>query len=41
LQWSQKPEGGLIIKLEDKSIIKSMWGWALRVILNPESASQK
>lgn len=34
LQWSQKAEGGLMIKLEDKSKTKTDWGWALRVTLN-------
>ncbi|XP_015367657.1 PREDICTED: alpha-L-fucosidase isoform X2 [Diuraphis noxia] len=34
LKWSQKTEGGLMIKLEDKSKTKTEWGWALRVTLN-------
>jgi len=31
LKWSHKPQGGLLIQLEDKSIIKTQWAWALRI----------
>lgn len=34
LQWSEKTDGGLLIKLEDKSKVKTQWGWALRITLH-------
>lgn len=35
-QWTVKfPDGGLMIKLENRHRMKTQWGWALRVTLEP------